>query len=87
MILQIAYPSGIRFVVDGVWRGIVRTAGLPSLMVYDVTGAEGNPVLLLDPRAIVRDEKGERIYRPSHRSLEGAPGLQSWLADNPGWVR
>jgi len=32
-------------------------------------------------------EKKIQLYRPSHRSLEGAPGLQSWLADNPGWVR
>ena len=32
-------------------------------------------------------EKEIQLYRPSHRSLEGAPELQSWLADNPGWVR
>ena len=87
MILQIAYPSGKYFVIDGVWRGLIKTAGIPSLMVEDIDEPGEAPVLLLDPRAIVRDSKGKRIYRPSQRSLEGAPGLQLWLADNPGWAR
>ena len=86
MILKIAYPSGKHFVIDGVWIGLVTTHGIPSLAV-ELDRQEDNPVMLLDPRAIVRDGEGKRLYRPSRRSLEGAPGLQSWLADNPGWAR
>ena len=86
MILQIAYPSGKHFVIDGVWKGLIKTDGLPLLAV-EIDGQEDNLVTLLDPRAIVRDGEGKRLYRPSRRSLEGAPELQEWLADNPGWAR
>ena len=86
MILQIAYPSGKYLVLDGVWKGLIRTNGLPSLAV-DLGEQEDKPVMLLDPRAIVRVGEGKRLYRPSRRSLEGAPELQAWLADNPGWTR
>ena len=86
MILQIAYPSGKHFVLDGVWKGLIKPNGVPSLAV-DLGKQEDKPVVLLDPRAIVRDGEGKRLYRPSRRSLEGAPGLQEWLADNPGWAR
>ena len=86
MILQIAYPSGKHFVLDGVWKGLIKPNGVPSLAV-EIDGQEDNVVTLLDPRAIVRDGEGKRLYRPSRRSLEGAPGLQKWLADNSGWAR
>ena len=86
MILQIAYPSGKHFVLDGVWKGLIKPFGIPSLAV-DLGEQEDRPVMLFDPRAIVRDGEGKRLYRPSRRSLEGAPGLQEWLADNPGWAR
>ena len=86
MILKIAYPSGKHFVLDGVWKGLIKPDGIPSLAV-EIDGQEDNTVTLLDPRAIVRDGEGKRLYRPSRRSLEGAPGLQEWLADNPGWAR
>ena len=86
MILQISYPSGKHFVLDGVWKGLIKPKGIPSLAV-DLGEQEDKPVMLLDPRAIVRDGEGKRLYRPSRRSLEGAPELQLWLADNPGWVR
>jgi len=84
--LEITYPSGEPFVITGVWKGLVRTYGIPSLAV-DLGVQEDRPVVLLDPRAIVRDGVGKRLYRPSRRSLEGAPELQEWLADNPGWTR
>ncbi len=86
MILQIAYPSGEHFTIDGVWKGLIKPGGIPSLAV-ELDGQVDNPVMLLDPRAIVRDGEGKRLYRPSRRSLEGAPGLQEWLADNPGWAK
>ena len=85
MSLEITYPSGKHFFIDGVWKGLVRTYGIPSLAV-DLGEQEDERVVLLDPRAIVRDEVGKRLYRPSRRSLEGAPELQEWLADNPGWT-
>ena len=86
MSLEITYPSGKNFVIDGVWKGLIKTNGIPSLAV-DLGEQEDERVVLLDPRAIVRDGVGKRLYRPSHRSLEGAPELQEWLADNPGWAR
>ena len=86
MILQIAYPSGKPFVIEGVWKGLIKPDGIPSLAI-DLGEQESKPVILLDPRAIVRDGEGKRLYQPSRRSLEGAPGLQAWLVDNPGWVR
>ena len=85
MILQIAYPSGKPFVIEGVWKGLIKPDGIPSLAI-DLGEQESKPVILLDPRAIVRDGEGKILYRPSRRSLEGAPGLQAWLADNPGWA-
>jgi hypothetical protein len=86
MSLEITYPSGKNFVIDGVWKGLIKTNGIPSLAI-DLGEQEDERVVLLDPRAIVRDGVGKRLYRPSHRSLEGAPELQEWLADNPGWAR
>ena len=86
MMLQIAYPSGMNFKIEGVWKGLIKPNGIPSLAV-DLGEQEDNPVMLLDPRAIVRNSEGKRIYRPSRRSLEGSPELQAWLVDNPGWVR
>ena len=85
MIFQIAYPSGKPFVIEGVWKGLIKPDGIPSLAI-DLGEQESKPVILLDPRAIVRDGEGKILYRPSRRSLEGAPGLQAWLADNPGWA-
>ena len=86
MSLEITYPSGKNFFIDGVWKGLIKTNGIPSLAV-DLGEQEDERVVLLDPRAIVRDGVGKRLYRPSHRSLEGAPELQEWLADNQGWAR
>ena len=86
MILRIAYPSGKHFVIEGVWKGLIKPGGIPSLAI-ELDGQEDNTVMLFDPRAIVRDGEGKRLYRPSRRSLEGAPGLQSWLTDNIGWAK
>ena len=87
MMLQIAYPSGMNFKIDGVWEGLIKPGGIPSLAVGFTDRSKGDSIALFDPRAIVRNSEGERIYRPSRRSLGGAPELQAWLADNPGWVR
>lgn len=85
MKVDVFYPSGATFTLDGEWIGPVGGGGEPQSVVLR---AEDHSIQLLDPRAvIIKSETSEVVYQP--RSLDVFPGLETewkeWLRDHQNW--
>jgi hypothetical protein len=78
----IDYPSGVRMHAAGQLEGVViGDNGYCPLLV------DGENVVVLDPRAIIRDrDSGRVVYRPSMVPGDRlAPWARDWLSDHLAW--
>lgn len=77
----VRYPSGKR----------LRLSGELEVAVLGDNGAcpiidDGEQVVVLDPRAIVRDRaSGEVVYHPSMVAESLAPWVREWLGEHLAW--
>ena len=75
---EIEYPSGMQFSLSGDFL----LAPLDNWLIPIVS--EGNRVVALDQRAVVKQD-GQIVYSP-RSNLDGMlPEMFQWLKDNPQW--
>lgn len=95
MIFNIAYPSGGKATVYGEWRGPYPVAEDDSILspMIEITKAcwvqntlmEKGQILMLDPRAVIVNRHGGRIWEPSILDSRQPEWVHEWLAENPAW--
>lgn len=98
MNIRVSYPSGIQFVVVGVFEGVAQVGGdAGAVPVIDVKrpfrfpgGAYINrgEALINDPRAVIQDaDTGTVLYEPRNPFIYNFmdPNLKQWLTEHPEW--
>ena len=79
---SISYPSGKKFTAVGRYQ----LAPLDSWLVPCIFQGE-KEVIMLDQRAIVRDDSGKVIYSPCRNRDGLQPQMVKWIDENQQWAK
>lgn len=81
----IKYPSSYRFELVGTFsvEEVPDRATLVPTVHVDYHGTQD--AVVLDQRAIIRDENNKLVYSPRMYADGMAPQVSKWLRQNPDW--
>ena len=59
--------------VGGLFDAVIATQGVPDVVVYNASARARGPIAELDPEAVARAHRGQRLWRLPGRPAGGAP--------------
>lgn len=81
----IDYPSGPKGIIDGQFQ-LVHLRQLLTPVINPLANEPDGIALVLDQRAIIKDETGKVVYHPREGYGVGLhPSIAEWLKEHPEW--